>query len=40
MATVYIHHTPFACCFCLTVARQLVLELEAIHGPAAVQLLR
>lgn len=40
MATVYIHHVPFACCFCLAAAYQLVLELEAIHGPAAVQLLR
>ncbi len=40
MCTIYLHHFPFACCFSLMTAYELVLELEAIHGPAAVQLLR
>jgi hypothetical protein len=40
MFTIYIHHIPFVCCLAAATAYQLVLELEAVHGPAAVQLLR
>ena len=40
MFTIYIHHIPFACCISATTAYQLVLELESIHGAAAIQLLR
>jgi hypothetical protein len=40
MCTIYIHSIPFLCCLSLMTAYQVVIELEAIHGPAAVQLLR